>query len=518
MLHVDPIHCTDQPGRPAGVQRPDDEALYTALLSHDPRFDGRFFIGVTSTGIYCRPVCRVRTPRRENCRFFASAASAEHAGFRPCLRCRPELAPGLARIDGPRTLAHEAARMLTHAVRSGEPVRLPELAARVGVSARHLRRIFADVHGVSPIEYLMTQRLMMAKHLLTDTALPVAQVALDAGFQSVRRFNAVFAQSYRMSPGALRREGTAAARRRPAAGGEALELRLSLRPPYDVSGLLRFFGERALAGIESVGDDGLRRTLALGPRGERVAGWLALRLRPSDNSVGVTLAPSLVPRLGAVLERVRDALDLDADPLLIGAALDDVPVAGRAGTRVAGSFDGFETAVRIVLGQQVTVAAARTLAQRLVDYLGAPAQTPWPDLNRLFPDARALLDADPERLGRLGIVRQRVHALQVLAGEVHAGRIALHRGAPLAATLDALRALPGIGEWTVQMIALRVLAWPDAFPSTDLGVRKALGTREPLHAQALAEAWRPWRAYAVMRLWQSPPRAPTPLQQPEGSP
>lgn len=512
MLHVDDIVCTQRPGRMRAAQGPDDAGLYAALLSHDPRFDGRFFIGVTSTGIYCRPVCRVRTPRRENCRFFASAASAEHAGFRPCLRCRPELAPGLARVDGPRTLAHEAARMLTHAVRCGEPVRLPELAARVGVSQRHLRRIFAGVHGVSPVEYLMTQRLMMAKHLLTDTALPVAQVAVDAGFGSVRRFNAVFAQRYRMSPGALRREGregVAAARRRPRVSGEALELRLSLRPPYDVSGLLRFFGERAMAGVESVGDDGLRRTLAVGPRADRVAGWLALRFFPGDNAVGVTLAPGLVPRLGAVLERVRDALDLDADPLLIGATLDDVPVAGRAGTRVAGSFDGFETAVRIVLGQQVTVAAARTLAQRLVECLGEPIDSPWPDLRRLFPDAGTLAAADPERLGRLGIVRQRVHALQALAGAVGAGRIALHRGAPLAATLDALRALPGIGEWTVQMIALRVLAWPDAFPSTDLGVCRALGTRDPLHAQALAEAWRPWRAYAVMRLWQSPRRVDT---------
>ena len=478
----------------------DPDAAYRVLQAHDARFDGRLFVGVTSTGIYCRPVCRVRLPRRENCRFFANAASAEHGGFRPCLRCRPELAPGLALVDSPQVLAQHAARMIDAAARAGDGIALPAVAAKLGVTDRHLRRIFAVAHGVTPIDYLTTQRLLLAKQLLTDTELPMLDVAMASGFGSQRRFNAAFSERYRLSPSALRRE-----RARPLDRSAQLgpRLRLGYRPPYDVAGVMRFFADRCVAGVESVDGSALslRRTLACLHQGRRVAGWLALRFVPERNEVEVAMSPSLAPAAGSVIQRLRQGLDLDADPAPIDSALAALP--GAAGVRVPNGMDGWEIAVRVILGQQVTVAAARTLTARLVERFGEPIATPFADLTRLFPDAQRLAAASAEAIGTLGIVRQRVGALQALAREVAGGRIALHRGAALATTLEALRALPGIGEWTVQLIAMRALAWPDAFPASDIGVMNALGTRDAKAVAAMSENWRPWRSYAVMRLWQS---------------
>jgi AraC family transcriptional regulator, regulatory protein of adaptative response / DNA-3-methyladenine glycosylase II len=237
----------------------DPDTAWKALATHDARFDGRFFVGVTSTHIYCRPVCRVRTPRRENCRFYANAATAEQAGFRPCLRCRPELAPGLSLMDSSHVLAQHAARMIDHAVRVGAAVRMPALAGRLGVTERHLRRVFAQAHGVSPIDYLTTQRLLQAKQLLTDTDLPVTEVALACGFESLRRFNAVFAEQVRLKPTELRRAGSAA-RTAPADRGGCTRVRLGYRPPYDVASMLAFWGQRALAGVEEVSGRTIRRT------------------------------------------------------------------------------------------------------------------------------------------------------------------------------------------------------------------------------------------------------------------
>jgi len=478
-----------------------DPRWYAVLQARDARFDGRLFVGVTSTGVYCRPVCRVRTPRRENCRFYANAASAEAHGFRPCLRCRPELAPGLSLADSSQVLAHHAVRMLEQATRAGGDVALPHIAERLGVTDRHLRRIFQAAHGVSPIDYVTTQRLLLAKQLLTDTALPVTQVALASGFASVRRFNAAFAGRYGLNPTALRKQ-----RAQPADGNSANAtiVRLAYRPPYDVMGMLRFLAQRAIAGVETIDGAQWRRTLACRTaHGEPVAGWLALRFVPDRHEVQLAVAPQLTCLLGDVLLRVRQALDLDADPSLIDPVLRGLPVAPRAGVRVAGGVEGFETAARVILGQQVTVAGARTLTCRLVERFGEPIATPFADLQRLFPSAQAIAGADPADIGTLGIVRQRVRALQALAMAMADGTLELHRGAPLQATLEALRALPGIGEWTAQLIAMRALAWPDAFPASDIGVLNALGTRSLVEAQSLAEAWRPWRAYAVIRLWQT---------------
>ncbi len=472
----------------------DPDAAYLALCARDARFDGRLFVGVTSTGIYCRPVCRVRTPRRENCRFFGSRALAEAASFRPCLKCRPEIAPGLSQMDSSRSLADSAALMMDDAVHAAAGTSLPAIAARLGVTDRHLRRIFQAAHGVAPRDYLTTQRLLLGKQLLTDTTLPVTQVALASGFASVRRFNAAFADRYRLNPTQLRRQD-------PGRASADTALRLAWRPPFDVDAMLGFFERRQVRGIEQVDGLELRRTLGWTHRGEHRAGWIVARFAPAAHEVRLTVSPSLAPALGAVLQRVRQAFDLDADSAAIDTALASLPVPSRPGARLPGGLDGFETAVRVILGQQVTVAAARTLVQRLVDRFGTAVQTPYPALTRVFPDAATIAAADAGVIGKLGIVRQRVGALQALARAVASGHLALHRGAPLEATLNTLRALPGVGEWTAQLIAMRALAWPDAWPASDIGLMNALGTRDPKQVTALAEPWRPWRAYAVMRLW-----------------
>ena len=482
----------------------DADACYRAVAAHDARFDGAFFIGVTSTGIYCRPVCRVKTPRRENCRFFAHASQAEGAGFRPCLRCRPELAPqtlAWSAQDASALLAQHAARLLDSPDAWGDEVpSVAGLAARLGVSDRHLRRVFEAELGVSPMDWLQTRRLLAAKQLLADTRLPVAQVALAAGFASLRRFNAAFAAQYRMSPTALRRDGSEPAPR------DGIAVTLGFRPPYDVREMLQFLQQRGIAGVEQIDQSThtVARTLRLD---DDTRGWIACRFEPEQHRVQVRVADSLAPQLPRLIARVRAWLDLDADPAAIHAVLGaDFPA--LAGLRVPGTLDGLELAVRAVVGQQVTVAAARTLTTRLVERFGTPLATPIDGLTRLFPSPAALAAASGDELGQLGLVRQRQAAIHALAQAVSTGQISLHAGADVQTTMDALKALPGIGAWTADYIALRALRWPDAFPSGDMALQKALapeGQRLTARAaESRAERWRPWRAYAVIRAWHSP--------------
>ncbi len=509
-----------------------DEGRYLAVLARDARFDGRFFTGVTSTGIYCRPVCAVRAPRRENCRFFALAAQAESAGFRPCLRCRPELAPQ-AQVwsvqDASSILVQQAVRLLdapdlwptaapSQTTQADSGATVARLAERLGVSDRHLRRIFEAALGVSPLQYLQTRRLLTAKQLLTDTRMPVTQVALASGFASVRRFNAAFAGHYGLNPTQLRRTGTAP----PKAGAPDTgnTLRLAWRPPFDVPALLAFFERRQFHGVEWVllPEATLRRTVRLPAACTGMAtettGWFSARFDVARHQVLLQTSDSLYPVLPLVIRRVRAMLDLDADPAAINAVLHP-HFRGGDGLRVPGAFDGFELAVRAVLGQQITVAAARTLGQRLVERLGEPIETPWPELHRLFPTAATLAAADGDTLGQLGIVRQRQAAIVALARAVDSGDLALHAGADVATTTAALCALPGIGDWTAQYIAMRVLRWPDAFPAGDVALHKALGVqgqKNPARAAtAASEAWRPWRSYAVLRAWAAgaPAAVPT---------
>ena len=495
-----------------------DDACYLALKAQDARFDGCFFTGVTSTGIYCRPVCRVKAPKRENCRFFVLAAQAERAGFRPCLRCRPELAPRSGAMpasavwsvqDASAILAQQAARWLDEPESWGDGApTVAALAQRLGVSDRHVRRIFEAQFGVSPLQYLQTRRLLTAKQLLTDTDLPVTRIALSAGYASVRRFNAAFVAHYRLSPTQLRRSGTPSR-------DQGTLVRLGYRPPYDVAALLSFFEKRQVAGIEmlrsEIGHKSITRSFRVESAGRLYSGWLHCRFDEAQHQLELRVSDSLREVLPHVIGRVRCALDLDADPLAINAVL-HASFPDGDGLRVPGALDGFELAVRAVLGQQVTVAAARTLTQRLVQRLGEPIQTPWPELNRLFPTPAALLalgNAAGDALGALGIVKQRQQAILALARAVESGDLVLQPGVQLQSTLAALTQLPGIGDWTAQYIAMRALRWPDAFPAGDVALQKALGLRTHKHpAQAASDAsqaWRPWRSYAVIRAWTSLP-------------
>ncbi|MBL0092158.1 MAG: DNA-3-methyladenine glycosylase 2 family protein [Piscinibacter sp.] len=482
----------------------DPDAAYQVLIARDARFDGRLFVGVTSTGVYCRPICRVRTPLQRNCRFFETPAQAEAASFRPCLKCRPEIAPGAGLpwsvMDASRTLARQAAQELNTQAASGEAASLAALAAKLGVSDRHLRRIFAAEQGVTPMQYLQTRRLLLAKQLLTDSALPVAQVALASGFRSLRRFNAAFAQQYRMSPSRLR--GAAGDEPdRPDATPDAITLTLAYRAPFDQVALLRFVAQRAIPGIEEVDGTTIRRTLRAGSVAAQ-AGWVEARFDPSRDRVQLRFAPALAASSARMLAAARRWLDLDAAPAGIDAALANLP--GTPGIRLPGSLDAFELAVRAVLGQQVTVAAARTLARRVVERFGTPLATPWPSLARAFPSPQTLAAATLDSVASLGIVRTRSNALIAMAQAWPALEAAMASPDDFIA---ALCELPGIGPWTAHYIAMRALGWPDAFPPNDVAVLKAMrllfGTQNQRDADAQAQAWRPWRAYAVLRLWNS---------------
>jgi AraC family transcriptional regulator of adaptative response / DNA-3-methyladenine glycosylase II len=495
----------------------DGDAAYQVLLAHDARFDGRLFVGVTSTGVYCRPICRVRMPSRRNCRFFASPAQAEAASFRPCLKCRPEIAPGPGLpwtvMDASRTLALQAASALDDFAARGEAPSVADVAARLGVSDRHLRRIFFAEHGVTPVQYLQTRRLLLAKQLLTDTQLPISQIALTSGFRSLRRFNAAFLGGYRMNPTRLRKtaprlEGEAGGLRKPRAAnpttGEAITVQLGYRAPLDVDALLAFVAARAIPGIESVVGRAIRRTIAPGALAA-AAGWLEARFADDTGRVQLAFAPTLGGASGAVIAATRRWLDLDAAPATIAEALVDLP--GAPGIRLPGSIDPFELAVRAILGQQVTVAAARTLARRLVDRFGAPLQTPWPGVDRTFPRPDELAAQPIERIAELGIIRGRATAIQSLAAQWSAIAPLLAPGASPDALIAKLCGVRGIGPWTAHYVAMRGLGWPDAFPPGDVAAAKALralfGSASARDVSARAERWRPWRAYALLRLWNS---------------
>jgi AraC family transcriptional regulator of adaptative response / DNA-3-methyladenine glycosylase II len=472
----------------------DADSCYRALIARDDRFDGLFFVGVTTTGVYCRPVCPARTPRRERCRFFARAAQAEHDGFRACFRCRPELAPGNASIDAvARTVRAALARIDAGALNDAS---VDELAAELGTSGRHLRRALHDALGVTPIELAQTRRLLAAKQLLTDTGLPVTDVAFAAGFASVRRFNAAFRAHYGRSPSSLRR-GASGGKSADEAADEVV-VQLGFRPPLAWDALLAFLAPRATPGVEAVDGGVYRRVVALGGR----AGWIAVG-PPARAALPVAVSPALVPALVPLLARVRALFDLDAQPRAIAAELGRDPRLARAlslqpGVRVPGAFDGLELAVRAVLGQQVSVQAATTLAGRIAAALGTKVAAPG--LERAAPTAEQLIAAGPEALARLGVVPARARTIVALARAVEDG-LRLEPGADPAETVARLEALPGIGPWTAQVVAMRALRWPDAFPHGDLGIRCAFGGAPARAVLEAAERWRPWRAYAAMLLW-----------------
>jgi AraC family transcriptional regulator of adaptative response / DNA-3-methyladenine glycosylase II len=467
-----------------------DDLCYQALLAHDTRFDGVFYVGVATTGIYCRPVCPARTPHRENCHFYPSAAAAERAGCRPCLRCRPELAPGNARIDSAGRLAALAANRIEDGDLTEKSVE--ELAAEIGISDRHLRRVIREEFGVSPIELAQTQRLLLAKRLLTDTDLPITEVAFASGFASLRRFNAQFKDRYRLNPTSLRRSrGTEAPQ-------ETLTCELAYRPPLDWGALVAFLIGHSSAGVEALEGDRYLRTVCVGRR----QGWISVEPLSRKHTLRVQVAATLAPALLPVLARVKRLFDLAAEPTRIGAHLGPLAEA-HPGLRVPGAYDGYELAVRAILGQQVSVKAATTLAGRLAAAFGEPIATPFPQLTHLPPNPERVASAEPTELTALGILASRANSILALSRALADGRICLEPTCDVEGTMARLCELPGIGAWTANYIAMRALAWPDAFPHTDLGIYKALGETRPRRVLEIAEAWRPWRSYAAMHLWKS---------------
>ncbi|HET9594706.1 MAG TPA: AlkA N-terminal domain-containing protein, partial [Anaeromyxobacteraceae bacterium] len=453
----------------------DPDTCFRALAARDRRFDGAFYVGVTTTGIYCRPVCPARTPARDRCLFFRSAAEAERAAFRACFRCRPELAPAAPRADASPLVARAVVRIEAGALDGGS---VDDLARALGVTGRHLRRRMQAEIGVGPLDLAQTRRLGLAKRLLQDTALPLAEVALTSGFGSVRRFNAAFRARFDRAPSAVRRDhGDPATRGQHgigvAPGAEAIAVRLDHRPPLDWDALLAFLSARSVPGVERVERGAYRRTVRVGER----VGWLAVR-PGSGTALAAEVSSSLSGVLVPVVARLRALLDLDAHPAEVDEhlgrdALLSPLVRRHPGLRVPGAFDPFEAAARAVLGQQVSVAAATTLAGRLARAHGAPVATPFEGLDRAFPPPAAVAALDEDRIASLGMPGARARTLLALARGFDA--LGLERGADPERAFQALRAVPGVGPWTASYVALRALGAPDAFPAADLGLRKALG-------------------------------------------
>jgi AraC family transcriptional regulator, regulatory protein of adaptative response / DNA-3-methyladenine glycosylase II len=485
-------------------------ACYRAVQARDARFDGRFFTAVRTTGIYCRPICPARTPRLENVTFYRSLVEAQDAGYRPCLRCRPEASPDLdGWLTAPGVMSR-ALELIAAGVLDGENGGVGGLAARLGIGERHLRRVFRDELGVPPTSVAQTRRVLFAKQLLQETRMSMTDVALAAGFGSVRRFNDTFRALYRRPPSALRRQSTTGS-----LGGNEISsvtLHLGYAPPYDWSSIIEFLAARAIPGVEIVEGDRYRRTIELNGR----HGTIEVTAAIGRDALAATIRFPDPRALPTIVRRIRRVFDLGVDVAVITAQLEADPVLeglvrARPGLRVPGAWDGFELGVRAVLGQQITVTGARRLIGRLVEAHGEPLRSGDrgfelnSTLTSVFPTPRRLARTD---LGLLGMPRARAAAIAGLATAADVDPDLFRRGASLHASIARLTTLPGIGEWTAQYIAMRALREPDAFPAADVGLLRALtgpDGRRPTPAAVLtrAEAWRPWRAYAAQHLWTS---------------
>jgi AraC family transcriptional regulator of adaptative response / DNA-3-methyladenine glycosylase II len=488
----------------------DEDACYRAIATRDPRFDGRLFVAVTTTGIYCRPFCPAPTPKRQNVRFFPTAAAAQEAGFRPCLRCRPETSPDLAFWRGSSNTVSRALGL----IEAGglDEASVETLAARLGIGERQLRRLFRQHLGASPISIAQTRRILLAKQLIQDTRLPMTEVSAAAGFGSIRRFNETFRQLYRRPPTSLRRRGLAD---QSVGTTGAVSVKLGYRPPYDWDAILSFLRMRAIPGVEVVSSSQYRRTIAIGDR----HGLLVVE-PAAGNCLRATVRFPDLRSLPGIIARVRRVFDLAADPGAIGTDLSRDPllaprVAARPGLRVPGAWDGFELAVRAILGQQITVSAATRLLGRLVALYGEETAAFDQGLTHVFPTPRQLASAD---LSAIGMPQARRTALSSLAAAVVADPLIFGPRRSLDEAIAQLRSLAGVGEWTAQYIAMRELREPDAFPAADIGLMRAMSDRSgvrpsPAALLAHAERWRPWRAYAALHLWASGSQASPAMQE-----
>jgi AraC family transcriptional regulator of adaptative response / DNA-3-methyladenine glycosylase II len=478
----------------------DHDACYRAICLRDARFDGRFFTGVKTTGIYCRPVCPARTPRSANVVFYPTAAAAQEAGFRPCLRCRPETAPDLRAWRGTSNTVSRALALIE--LGALDEADVDGLAGRLGLGERQLRRLFRQHLGASPIAVAQTRRVLLARQLILETHLPMTDVAFAAGFGSVRRFNEAFRNLYGRPPGELRRISGPEV---PAGPRGEIDLLLRYHPPYDWPAMLEFLRRRAIPGVELVTSNRYARSVEL----DGVQGTVSVE-PAAGNALRVAVRFPKLSALPVIIARLRRVFDLAADPAAITAHLARDPLLAslvkvRPGLRVPGAWDGFELATRAVLGQQITVSAAVRLAGRLVAAHGARLEAPAGELTRLFPRPEALVGAD---LTRIGMPRARAEAVSAVAAAAIADRRLFDATSGLDAAVERLRSIRGVGEWTAQYIALRQLRDPDAFPAADVGLMRAVASREGRHRSSSelldrARGWRPWRAYAAEHLWAS---------------
>jgi AraC family transcriptional regulator, regulatory protein of adaptative response / DNA-3-methyladenine glycosylase II len=470
-----------------------DAICDAARRSRDARFDGRFFIAVTTTRVYCRPVCPVPSPKEEHIRYFPTAAAAEAAGYRPCLRCRPEASPGTPAWSGTSAVVSRSLRLIGEGAL--DSIDVERFAASMGVTARHLRRLFVRHLGATPTAVALTRRLHFAKKLIDETGLSFAEVATAAGFGSLRRFNGVIRATYARTPTELRR----LARRRAPTEAGCYRFTLTYRPPYDWDAMLAFLRARAIPRVEIVEGKCYRRTIAVAGS----IGTIAVAPHPTRSELTLDVRLPQPASLLTIVERVRRVFDLGADPAVVRHRLASDRLIGRAltrhpGLRVPGAWDGFELAVRAILGQQISVRAASTIAGRVADLFGTPVAALSP-LDRLFPEPARLAEAPLERAG---VIAARAETIRRLARAVDSGTITFSPCTNPERIVAALRALPGIGEWTAQYIAMRALGEPDAFPRGDLVLQREAGARTATELARRAEAWRPWRAYAVLALWQ----------------
>jgi len=467
----------------------DPETCYRAMETRDARFDGQFFTGVVTTGIYCRPICPARPPKRENCRFYLSSAAAQEAGFRPCLRCRPEVSPGLPAWIGASITVTRALRLIEDgALDQGS---LSQLALRLGIGERHLRRLFLEHVGATPITVALNRRILFAKKLLTETGLPIQEIAFASGFNSVRRFNDAMRSVYGRPPRDLRRQDLEA---QFTSGEGTITLRLAYRPPFDWTGLLRFLAARAIPGVEQVRGDVYSRSIRAGA----TTGRVEVQHLPELHALQARIQLSAWTDLRDIVDRLRRLFDLRANAMEIGRHLEGHPALSySAATRVPGCWDPFELSVRAVLGQQITVAGATTLAGRIVQKYGEPAAGG----SFLFPAASALRSASFEGVG---LTSKRSETLRGLAAAFEdPRRSGIDLTQPLPEIERQLCSLDGIGPWTAHYVAMRAANHPDAFPSSDLALRKAAGNVSQKQLETLAEQWRPWRSYAAMQLWSN---------------
>jgi AraC family transcriptional regulator, regulatory protein of adaptative response / DNA-3-methyladenine glycosylase II len=477
----------------------EDAACYRAVLARDARYDGRFFTCVRTTGIYCRPICPARPPKRENCSFVPSAAAAQEAGYRPCLRCRPESSPTFDAWLGTSATVSRALKLIEGGAL--DESHIDSLAARLQIGARQLRRVFRQHVGAAPITVAQTRRVLLAKQLIHQTQLGMTEIALASGFGSLRRFNETFRRMYGRAPSQLRRGSTGAS---PDSG---ISLLLPYRPPYDWEAMLQFLATRAIAGVETVTPGCYARAIEVGGH----VGSIHVTQVPGEPALRVIVRFPQLAALPTIIARTRRLFDLGADPLAILDTLksDSVLaplVRARPGLRVPGAWDGFEIAVRAVLGQQISVAEATRLGTRLVSMLSEPVgeALAHPGLTRVFPRPEAFSIAG---LASLGVPRSRIECIHGIAVAARTQPDLFDPCRDLATAVARLREIAGVGEWTAQYIAMRGLGESDAFLASDAALQRALAVRgkRPSAAELLARAeeWRPWRAYAVLHVWMS---------------